>query len=271
MASFRILNQAPVYLLADGTVNAGGKLYFYETDLTTPKNTWSDPGMTVLNSNPVVMDSAGRTLTDVWGDGEYGVKMTTSADVVIWTRNNVKDAGDPGAVIPPLQNGEFLTNDGSNLLWDPIRQVPDPTGHSGQVLYSDGSLSYWAALPVTPTPPQPAVSVTATSVTIDDGGTAPSKMLLQMGSGTAVTGGGRVVSQSVVFATAFSATPPFVVPVVRTSPLSAFGNMPSVAVTAKSTTGATFMFTMGELDDSSGGFDYNANVEFDYFAIGNIT
>lgn len=268
MASFRILNQAPQYLLADGSVNNGGKLFFYETDLTTPKNTWSDEAMTTLNSNPVVMDAAGRTLTDVWGDGEYGVKMTDADSVVIWTRNNVRASeAAPGSTIPALESGAFLTNNGSSLLWEDIAQVPDPTGFSGNVLYSDGALAYWGALPE---PAEPNVAVTAVSVTIDDGGSAPNKMMLQMGSDTATTGGGRSVSKSVTFATAFSSTPPFVIPVVRTSPLSAFGNMPSVAVTSKSSTGATFLFTMGELDDGRSGYDFNANVVFDYFAIGNI-
>ena len=61
--TYRILNQAPQYLLPDGSVNAGGSLTFFEPDLSTPKNTWSDPDMVTLNANPVLLDSAGRTVT----------------------------------------------------------------------------------------------------------------------------------------------------------------------------------------------------------------
>ncbi len=91
MPTFRLLNQAPQYLLADGSVNAGGSLHFYETDLTTPKDTWSDADLTVLNANPVTLNAQGRTVTDVFGDGEYGVVMKDALGAVIWTRNNVSN------------------------------------------------------------------------------------------------------------------------------------------------------------------------------------
>jgi len=64
MSAFRILNQAPQYL-PSGKVNAGGSLAFYETDLTTLKDTWSDPDLIVLNSNPVELDAAGRSETNI--------------------------------------------------------------------------------------------------------------------------------------------------------------------------------------------------------------
>lgn len=268
MASFRILNQAPQFLLQSGQVNAGGKLYTYETDLTTPKLTWSDPDMLIPNTNPILMDAAGRTVTDVWGDGEYGIVMTDADDVTQWTRNNVQASGDPGFSIPALETGKFLSNNGSNLLWSDIVQVPDPTGHADDILYSDGTVAYWAPPPVVPDPPEPLIEVTATSVSWDDGGLTPHKMLSQYGTGSAVTSGGRVATASVTFATPFLSTPVWVDVVVTAAALSAFGNMPSHSITAKSTTGFTVQFTMGELDDSRSGYDFNANVPFMYKADG---
>ena len=205
MAAFRVLDQAPQYLLADGSVNAGGKLEFYETDLTTPKNTWSDKALTTLNSNPVIMDAAGRTLTDVWGDGEYGVVCKDALDNVLWTRNNVQGgAGDPGLEIPtPLQADEFLTNDGSILSWQPVRQVPDPAGHAGQVLYSDGSLAFFGALPNIPTLPADGIADTTSSIRVGD-------QLIQWGSDTVPASGGPESSKAVTFPTAFGATPTFI-------------------------------------------------------------
>src|SRR5690606_33186699 len=100
--SFRILNQAPQYLLPDGRVNAGGSLTFYETDLSTPKGTWSDPELNTPNANPVELDAAGRSSTDIWGDGEYGVVMKDALGTPIWTRNNVRDVDNPGSAIPAL-------------------------------------------------------------------------------------------------------------------------------------------------------------------------
>lgn len=270
MASFRILNQAPQYLLANGLVNAGGQLFFYATDLTTPKNTWSDPYMSTLNANPVIMDAAGRTLADVWGDGEYGVVMKDAAGVTIWTRNNVKADVGAGTAIPALSMGQFLTNDGSVLQWQQIVLLPDLAGTSGSILYSDGFIPYWGPPPAVPTPPTPAIAVTATSVSLDDGGTAPNKMLIQTGSAVTTGASGRLAQIAVTFPVAFSSTPVWVDVAVTTGSLSSFGNMPTHAITASSATGFTVKFTMSELDDSQSGFDYNANVPFNYIAIGII-
>ena len=247
MASFRILNQAPQYLLADGTVNAGGKLQFYETDLTTPKNTWSDEALTVLNSNPVVMDAAGRTLTDVWGDGEYGVKMLDADDVVIWTRNNVKASNADGVTIPALEDGEFLTNNGSVLQWQPIIQVPDPTGHADDILYSDGTLAYWGPPPAEPEPVDPEVEVTANSFRVGVS-TDNTKALEQWGRATAPASGLPQTTLSVVFTTAYDAIPvTMIIPTSSSQP----GGPVVWNLTAESTTGFTVVFDVAEGSPSS--------------------
>lgn len=144
MASFRPLGQFVQYFLDDGTINAGGSVTFYETDLTTLKNTYSDPGLTVLNPNPVTLDADGRLANDVWGSGVYGAVLADSGNVTIQTLNNIQSGADPGLVIPSLVTGDFLTNDGSNLLWNSVLQVPDPTGSSGHILSTDGTLAFWA-------------------------------------------------------------------------------------------------------------------------------
>lgn len=269
MASFRILNQAPQYLLADGSVNAGGSLTFYETDLTTPKDTWSDEAMTTLNSNPVVMDAAGRTLTDVWGDGEYGVVMKDADDVVIWTRNNVKQSGDAGAAIPALQDGEFLTNDGSVLSWQPIIQVPDPTGHSGQVLYSDGAIPYWAALPVTPDPPEPDIVVTDTSFqagTSDDN----TKFFTLSGTGTGPNTGTKQSSVAIAFPTSFDILESVLI-TITTASTTPSSFIPTWSVTGwtpgSASSGVTVNFNIPD-DDSNANFKFSTTIPFAWQAFG---
>lgn len=156
MSTFRILNQAPQFLLPNGKVNAGGSVLTYATDLTTPKITWSDPEKATPNATEILLDAAGRTFVDVWGEGEYGIVMKDAAGVTQWTRNNVRAGGDAAQTIPDMVAGGFLTNDGSNLSWEQILQVPDPTGADGYMMYSDGSNAYWG----------PAPSVTTSDVTI---------------------------------------------------------------------------------------------------------
>jgi len=248
MSSFRILNQAPQYLLADGSVNAGGQLFFYETDLSTPKDTWSDEAMTVLNSNPVVMDAAGRTLTDVWGDGEYGVVMADADDVVIWTRNNVKASNAEPLAIPALQDGEFLTNNGSILQWSAILQVPDPTGQYGDVLYSDGAIAYWGPLPETPEPPDPEIVVTLgtpPALYFQAGTSADNtKTVMQCGTQTCAASGSSSATDSVTFDTVFD-TPPVVV-ITPTGGVQPGGQPTFILSGAPTQSGFTVRFDVAE-------------------------
>jgi len=269
MASFRILNQAPQYLLLDGTVNAGGKLFFFETDLTTPKDTWSDEAMTTLNSNPVVMDSAGRTLTDVWGDGEYGVVMTDADEVTIWTRNNVKADAGAGTSIPAVLIGVFLSIVGALLLWQEIVLLPDLTGTSGNILWSDGAIPFWAPPPEIPEPPAPLIAVTATTVSLDDGGTAPNKMLIQSGTATAPASGNEVSSVAVVFGTPFGTAPTFVGLQVNGITTASGVALVAHSTTSISTTGFTANFNIADRHFVAGSAIINA-IPFNYLAMGII-
>lgn len=66
----------------------GGKVYTYEAGTSTPKATYTDASGSVANSNPVILDSAGRA--DIWlGDGGYKFVLKNSADVTIRTVDNV--------------------------------------------------------------------------------------------------------------------------------------------------------------------------------------
>lgn len=198
MPSFRLLNQAPQYLLPNGDVNAGGKLFFYETDLTTPKNTWSDEALTTLNPNPVVMDAAGRTLTDVWLEGEYGVVMTDADDNVVWTRNNVKPSNAEELTLPALAEGEVWMGDGSGVVPATIIAVPDPTGHEGDILKSDGVIPYWAAPDEVPEADEPDIEIDAAAKTVTIGTSADATKYRKMfGTATAPASGTKGTSVTV--------------------------------------------------------------------------
>lgn len=260
--SFRILDQAPQYLLADGRVNSGGSLTFYETDLTTLKNTWSDEANTVLNTNPVILDAAGRTITDVWGDGEYGVVCKDALGVVQWTRNNVRDAASAGASIPALVAGQFLSNDGSILAWQPVLQVPDMTGEAGNILSNDGGNAIWI-------PPQtiPALDVVIGANTLQLGTSASNdKWFLQKGSASAPPSGGRNTNTTITYPFAFKTI--WAVLITQTNNgVTANGFVPSQTVTAKSATTFTVRFCADE-NSTSPVWDITSAVPFDWVAIG---
>jgi hypothetical protein len=78
------------FIDANGTPIAGAKLYFYTTGTSTPKATYSDAGLTVPNTNPVIADSAGRTGEIFFASGDYKVILRDAADSLIWTADPVQ-------------------------------------------------------------------------------------------------------------------------------------------------------------------------------------
>jgi hypothetical protein len=68
----------------DGEPLAGGKVYTYAAGTTTDKVTYTDADETAQNTNPIILDSAGRA--NIWLDeGAYKFVITDSNDVVIRT------------------------------------------------------------------------------------------------------------------------------------------------------------------------------------------
>ena len=65
---------------------AGGKIHFYVSgSVSTNKDTFSDSTLLTANTNPLVLDSAGRVQVDVWGSGAYKMVVADSSDAVIST------------------------------------------------------------------------------------------------------------------------------------------------------------------------------------------
>lgn len=82
MAKF--LFPIPQWFLSSGVVNAGGLIQTYVAGTVTPQATWSESTGTSLNSNPVVLDSAGRA--QIWlSAAAYKFFIQTSAGATIMT------------------------------------------------------------------------------------------------------------------------------------------------------------------------------------------
>jgi hypothetical protein len=67
---------------ANGHPYAGGMLSTYVQGTSSPKATWSDPGGVAFNTNPVILDAAGRCL--LYGDGLYRLVLQDSVGNLIW-------------------------------------------------------------------------------------------------------------------------------------------------------------------------------------------
>ena len=69
----------------------GGLLYTYQAGSTTPLTTYTDIGGTIANTNPIVLDTSGRSATEVWLTYGFNYKfvLKTSAGVTIGTYDNI--------------------------------------------------------------------------------------------------------------------------------------------------------------------------------------
>lgn len=79
-----------------GAPLTGGKLYTYAAGTTTPQTTYtSNTGLTA-NSNPIILNAAGRLASEVWlTEGvSYKFVLKTSLDVIIGTYDNIVGIND---------------------------------------------------------------------------------------------------------------------------------------------------------------------------------
>lgn len=170
------------FLNGNGQPYASGRVFFYSNFPTCSilKNTWSNSGQTVLNTNPVVLDSAGRAT--IFGSGSYCQVLKDSNNNTIWT----KETGDATST--------------STLGWGGIgggtanAQTVTVSGFSS----TNGQTFYFVA-GVTNTGPL-TLSVNAGSAIA---------VVKPTTAGTSQLGGGEVVAGNVVGVTYYSTTGQF--------------------------------------------------------------
>lgn len=249
--AYRVTNPLIVNFDQAGRIAAGGSLEFYEAETTTPKSVFQDPGLSIDNGSTVQLDASGRQAVDSWGSGNYRVRLYDQYGVLIDELDNVRDpAASSGAAIPALIASAFLTNDGANLIWQLINQVPDPTGSNGKVLGTDGSVFIWQDLP-------------ASGVTPGTGRIQLGNVLLQYGTDSMPASGTYVTNKAFTFPIAFGGAPYHVAMSYNGgSGVAAAGGIPAFSVTNRTTTGATACADFNEWGNITN------PIPFSWFAIG---
>lgn len=263
MPAFQFYDPAPSFrdVLAQ-VVLAGGSLTFYERETTTPKNTWSDPEMTVLNTNPLVLDSAGRPNVSIFGDGEYSVKCMTAQGITVWTRI-VIPGGDTSLALPDLAAEQFWTSDGSNIIATYIIQVADPTGHSGEYYKSDGALGFWGAGPVVPDLPADGIDTGTKLFRIGN-------LQIIAGVETMPITGTHTTTKAVTFATPFNAAPYYVGCTNITGGISSLGAQGTITAQSQSATGFTINLDVN-IDSTAAGWNVSIAANVQWVAFGPVT
>lgn len=81
-----------------GALLAGGKIYTYAGGTTTPLATFTDASGSGENTNPIILDSAGRADIFLTEDTSYKFVITDADDNVLETTDGIISYGDASAV-----------------------------------------------------------------------------------------------------------------------------------------------------------------------------
>lgn len=65
----------------------GGKIYTYDAGTLNARTTWTDVGKATPAANPIVLDANGKA--QIYADGAYKFVIKTSADVTLYTYDNL--------------------------------------------------------------------------------------------------------------------------------------------------------------------------------------
>jgi hypothetical protein len=94
---------------ADGNPYAAGTIDTFVPGTSTPKATWQDKDGAALNTNPIVLDAAGRAI--IFGDGDYRFVLKDAAGNLIydqWTSSVVSVAMQPVVAAPTIAEAQRL-------------------------------------------------------------------------------------------------------------------------------------------------------------------
>lgn len=166
-----------------GLPYAGGSLTFYASGTTTLLNTYSDKALTIANTNPVVLDSAGRAGGVFLQNLAYKVVLADANSNVIWTYDPVyssdfstvaqfqSGSGSPNGVLAGSSGSSSIP---ASSYWDAtnnILYVCTQTGTASTAVWTAINSSSAAAviLPpqgyLTPTTGTPIIPSDVTSAT----------------------------------------------------------------------------------------------------------
>lgn len=97
------------FIDANGNPYSGGKIHTYLAGTTTPASTYQDSLSATPNTNPIILDSEGRTPYSVWftDDVVYKYAVLDSADTPVYTEDNISGIND--FVIPTVSEWVLTT------------------------------------------------------------------------------------------------------------------------------------------------------------------
>lgn len=126
---------------------AGGLLYTYTAGTTTPQATYTSSTGTIANSNPIVLDSAGRTTNQTWLTTGIAYKfvLQTAAAVTIGTYDNISGINDFTGLTTgnSILRGDGAGGIGNVTVGSGLSYVGNTLSTTGQSLPTTGGGYLW--------------------------------------------------------------------------------------------------------------------------------
>ena len=82
MTATLLPNARQTFVDINGKPLVSGAVYFYLVGTLIPKDTWQDAAQSLLNTNPVILDSRGQAT--IYGSGSYRQVLQDSRGNTIW-------------------------------------------------------------------------------------------------------------------------------------------------------------------------------------------
>ena len=123
----------------NGVPLSGGKLYTYAAGTTTPETTYTSSSGATPNANPIILNAAGRLSgsNEIWlTEGvTYKFVLATSADVVLWTYDNISGANDGTAIYAVFANSSDPTKGDALVGFRQSNSSGNLTGSVGRTVH----------------------------------------------------------------------------------------------------------------------------------------
>jgi len=171
------------FIDANGNPYSGGKIHTYLAGTTTPATTYQDSLSATPNTNPIVLDSEGRTPYSVWftDDVVYKYAVLESDDTPVYTEDNVSGIND--FVIPTVSEWVLTTvtcTYSSATVFTISGSDETATLHVGRrlkITASNGTNPVYATITVS----SYAASTTTITYVVDSGTVANAAILVSYG------------------------------------------------------------------------------------------
>lgn len=139
MAGLGTVMPSPKFVGLDGTGAplSGGKLYTYAAGTTTPLSTYQDANLGVANTNPVILDSAGRAVVFLTAN-TYKFTLTDVNDQLVWTVDGVASTGLSQSIV----GVGGIVHEFGGLEMSPVTSTSYPTGTDYTSCHAD--TSWWS-------------------------------------------------------------------------------------------------------------------------------